>query len=116
MHELSICEALLDEVERLARAQGARRVGRIVLRIGPLSGVEPALLRQAFPLAAAATCAEGARLEIEPAPVRVYCLDCGHENEAAPNRLLCAACGSCHTRLLGGDELLLLRLELDLDD
>lgn len=84
MHELSICEALLDEVERLAREQGARRVRRIVLRIGPLSGVEPALLRQAYPLAAAATCAADAVLESEPASVRVRCLDCGHEERGRP--------------------------------
>lgn len=116
MHELSICQALIDQVEQIAREQGAQRVEHIRLRIGPLAGVETALLQQAYPLAAAGTCAESACLEIEAAPVRVRCLACGNENEAAPNRLLCAACGSYRTRLISGDELLLVNLELTLPD
>jgi hydrogenase nickel incorporation protein HypA/HybF len=71
MHELSICQSLIDQVEDIAREHGATGVERILLRIGPLSGIEPALLRNAYPLAAAGTVAESAELVIEPAPVRV---------------------------------------------
>ena len=48
MHELSICQALLDQVENVARDHGARRVSRVALRIGALSGIEPELLEHAF--------------------------------------------------------------------
>jgi hydrogenase nickel incorporation protein HypA/HybF len=116
MHELSICQALLDQVERIAREHGASRVERILLRVGPLSGVEPALLQNAYPLAAAGSVAEHATLVIEPAPVRVHCKDCGAESDAAPNRLLCAACGGWRTRLISGDEMLLANLELTIPD
>lgn len=116
MHELSVCQSLLDQVQRIASDHGADRVERIVLRIGPLSGVEGPLLRNAFPLAAAATVAEHAVLEIEPAPVRVHCITCGAETDATPNRLLCGACGDWHTRLVSGDEMLLARLELSIPD
>lgn len=116
MHELSICQALLDQVEGIAREHGATRVERIVLKVGPLSGVEPALLRNAYPLAAAGTVAEQAELVIEPAAVRVRCSDCGAESDAAPNRLLCASCGGWKTRLISGDELLLANLVLTIPD
>lgn len=116
MHELSICQALLDQVEGIAREHGATRVERIVLKVGPLSGVEPALLRNAYPLAAAGTVAEQAELVIEPAAVQVRCSDCGAESDAAPNRLLCASCGGWKTRLISGDELLLANLELTIPD
>ena len=116
MHELSICLALLDQVQGIAREHRAERVERIVLRIGPLSGVEGPLVQNAWPLAAAGTIAESAKLVIEPAPVRVQCRECGAETEAAPNRLVCAACGSLQTRLASGDELLLAHLELSLPD
>jgi hydrogenase nickel incorporation protein HypA/HybF len=116
MHELSVCQSLLDQVQRIAADHGADRVERIVLRIGPLSGVEGPLLRNAFPLAAAGTVAEHAVLEIEPAPVRVHCITCGAESDATPNRLLCGACGDWHTRLVSGDEMLLARLELSIPD
>ncbi len=87
MHELSICLSLLDQVERIAREHGADRVERILLRIGPLSGVEAPLLANAYPLAAAGTIAEHATLDIEPAVIRVKCTACGAETEAEPNRL-----------------------------
>lgn len=112
MHELSVCQALLAQVSEVARTHGAHAVSRIVVRIGPLSGVEPALLAQAFPLARAGSLAAEAGLDIEAAPVRVRCGRCGAETEAAANRLLCAACGDYHTTLIAGDELLLVKVEL----
>lgn len=116
MHELSLCLALLEQVERLAAAHGANRVERIVLAIGPLSGVEPALLQHAWPLAAADTLAAAAELVIEAVPVRVVCNDCGADSDACPNRLLCGACGSYRTRLLSGNEMLLAHLEMTVPD
>lgn len=112
MHELSLCSGLLHQVQRVAAAHGAQRVAAITLRIGPLSGVEPTLLQQAFAQARAGTVAASARLAIEAAPVRVHCLECGHDSDAAPNRLLCDACGGWRTRLLSGAEILLVSVEL----
>ena len=40
-------------------------IERIVLEVGPLSGVEPALLARAFEVARAGSCAAGAALSIE---------------------------------------------------
>jgi hydrogenase nickel incorporation protein HypA/HybF len=116
MHELSICLSLLDQVKAIAAEHEARGVALIRLRIGPLSGVEPQLLANAYPLAAAGTIAEHARLEIDSAAIRVRCRTCGAESEASPNRLLCADCGSYQTELISGDEMLLASLELDIDD
>ncbi|NEV63891.1 hydrogenase maturation nickel metallochaperone HypA [Thiorhodococcus minor] len=116
MHELSLCQALLDQVERVAKDHRATRVDRILLKVGPLSGVEPSLLKHAYPLAATGTIAEAAELVIEPAEVRVHCLDCGAETDAQPNRLLCGSCGSFKTRLVSGDEMLLANLELTIPD
>lgn len=111
MHELSICNALLGQVERIGREQGAGQVSRIVLSIGPLSGVEPKLLRHAWPLAATGSVAEHAQLDIETGDVVVRCTQCGTETPVAPNRLLCGACGDFRTRLVSGDEMLLKRVE-----
>lgn len=113
MHELSVCNALLEQVERVAREHGASRVARIVLRIGPLSGVEPDLLRRAYPLAAAGTVANDADLVIERSDVIVLCGECGEESVVRPNRLLCASCGDFRTNMVSGDELILQRVELE---
>jgi len=115
MHELALCQALIAEVQAVARRHRAHGVAAVRLRLGPLSGAEPALLQSAFPLAVAGTGLEGAILSIDPAPLRVACDTCGAESEAAPNRLLCAACGDWHTRILSGDEMMLASVELILE-
>jgi hydrogenase nickel incorporation protein HypA/HybF len=116
MHELSVCLALMSQVNRIAAEHGARRVEKIVLMIGPLSGIEPALLKNAFPIASVSTVAEDAKLVIDHSPVRVRCTTCGAESEAAPNRLLCGSCGDFRTRLVSGDEMTLVSLELATSD
>jgi len=112
MHELSICNALMEQVERIAREHQAGRVERIVLRVGPLSGVEAPLLKRAWPLASNGTLAQDAELVIETTAVKVRCTQCEAVSEVAPNRLLCATCGDFRTRLVSGDEMLLATMEL----
>jgi hydrogenase nickel incorporation protein HypA/HybF len=113
MHELALCEALTGQVERVAREAGAVRVLSVTLRVGPLSGIEPALLESAFPLSSAGTMLERSKLLIERSPIRVRCLECGQESEALPTRLLCARCAHWRVQVLSGQELMLARVELE---
>lgn len=113
MHELAICQALLDKVEEIARQRSAVRVTQVRVAIGPLSGVEPHLLVQAYALASAGTVADGARLAIVETPLRVRCRSCDAETAASVNRLVCGVCGDWHTDVISGDDMVLLQLELD---
>lgn len=113
MHELSVCQALIEQVELIVHRHQAREARRLVLRIGPLSGVEPHLVEQAFPIARAGTVAADAELVIDSLPVTVCCIGCGDTTSALPNRLVCASCGDWHTTLVSGDELELFRVELE---
>jgi hydrogenase nickel incorporation protein HypA/HybF len=116
MHELAICQALIGQVERVAREKAARRVLSITVSVGPLSGVEAKLLEHAFPLAAAGTVAEQAALEVEVVPVRVRCRTCQAETDAAPNRVLCGACNDWRVEVIAGEEMLLRRVEIETAD
>jgi len=113
MHELAICQALIGEVANVARAQHATSVSDIFVSVGPLSGVEGPLMQNAFPIAAAGTVANGAKLHLHATPVRVCCEECGEESEVRMNRLICKHCGHWRTRLLSGDELFLQRVILE---
>jgi hydrogenase nickel incorporation protein HypA/HybF len=104
---------MMRQVSDIAVEHAAQSVSSITIRIGPLSGIEPALLKQAFPIARAGTVANDAELHIETLPVRVRCETCGEESDATANRLLCGVCGDWHTRLISGDELLLASVELE---
>lgn len=112
MHELSVCQALVQQLKAVSAANGGGAVALVKLRIGPLSGIEATLLRHAFPLASAGTIADGAELVIDAAVIVVQCSACGARSEAAPNRMLCGACDSYKVRMVSGDEMLLESVEL----
>lgn len=112
MHELSVCLALVQQVADIAREKNAIAIDRVLIKIGPLSGIEPELLRNAYPLAAVGTLAGDAELVISAAEIVVRCNVCGAESTVPANRLLCSACGDFRTTLLSGDELLLQSVEL----
>ncbi len=112
MHELSVCQALLDQVRDVARSHAAESVEMVAVRIGPLSGIVPELLEHAFSIARAGDYTAGSRLEIETLPVRIHCSNCNLAVETAPNRLVCPECGNWRVDLVSGDEMLLARVEL----
>jgi len=113
MHELSVCQALISQVAQVARSNHAATVTDIYVDVGPLSGVEQPLMRNAFPIAAAGTVANNATLHLQAMPIRVRCEECGAESEVAANRLTCTQCGDWRTNLISGDELLLQRVVLE---
>ncbi len=115
MHELAICQALIGEVLAIARSSHASSVTDVYVSVGPLSGVESPLMRNAFPFAAAGTVASQAELHLQQTPVRVRCDDCGAETEVAANRLICGRCNNWRTQLVSGDELLLQRVAMQTD-
>ena len=86
MHELGLCEAVLDAVTR--RAQG-RPVTRIVVRAGVLHRVAPEAFQQAFTIVAAGTEAEDAQTSVVTVLASVRCDDCGAATESGEMR--CAA-------------------------
>jgi len=103
----------MSQVASIARDNHATRVTAITVGLGPLSGVEEQLLKNAYPLASAGTIADGAELQVRLTPLRVRCTKCEKESDAKPNCLVCGHCGDWRTELISGDELMLLRVELD---
>jgi len=113
MHELSVCQALITQVEQVAHQHQAIEVAQLIVQIGVLSGIEPELLQQAFTIARTLSpMTQQSVLVIESLPIRVHCSRCNRESTATANRLLCGHCGEWQTRLVSGDELLLKSVEL----
>ncbi|MDJ0957213.1 MAG: hydrogenase maturation nickel metallochaperone HypA [Arenicellales bacterium] len=112
MHELAVCQALLQQVEQTARQHAVSEVTKVVLRIGPLSGIELPLLQQAFTVARRGTIADKADLVAEELPVRIRCTRCRTESTVSASRLLCMVCGDWRTRLISGDEMVLASIEM----
>ena len=112
MHEYSIVQALIERVEQEAAARGAKRVVRVHVRLGELSGVEAELFATAYDTFRERTICEGAPMELDRVPAAWACRRCGCVLRGA---LRCAACDAPGA-LVAGDEILLSRIELEVDD
>jgi len=113
MHELAICQSLMEQVESIAEERNASSVTSITIGMGPLAGVEVQLLKNAYPIASAGSVAQDAELIIEHLPIKVRCNECGAESDALPNKLTCKQCGDWRTTLISGDEMMLMSVELE---
>ncbi len=114
MHELSIVEAILAQVQEEVRQAGATgRVTRLDLIIGRLSGVNPDSIRFDFELLGPGTLMEGAEICIrEPAAV-CACRGCGARSEIDELVATCPRCASHDVAIEGGQELILQSIEVD---
>ena len=113
VHELGIMESAIEVVQRYAAEKHARRVERIVLRIGTLAGVDRDSLRFAFDVVSKGTAAEGATLDIEPVPAAVYCAGCKREFAGEDRGFIftCPTCGDLCGEIRRGREIELSHLE-----
>jgi hydrogenase nickel incorporation protein HypA/HybF len=114
MHELSIVEALIDQVgKELERAGQPGRVLRLELSIGRLSGVCPESIRFAFGLIAQGTPVENAEVVIEEPKAVCQCHDCSARTEIDDLVVQCPQCGSGEIVIEGGRELVLQSIEVE---
>ncbi len=117
MHELSIMQALFEQLQGIARTYGARRVLKFRIEVGPLSNVVPELLREAFQaFRAAEPLLEKAEMDLITVPLLLRCQECGHETEPEGFRMICGHCGSREVEVVQGEELLLRDVELEIPE
>jgi hydrogenase nickel incorporation protein HypA/HybF len=114
MHEYSIALSLLEQIDVQAGRHRATAVHRVRIRIGELAGIDPDLLQTAYQIVREGTVCSAAPLEIESVLARWVCRACGRA-VVAGSILQCEACGQ-PARLAAGDEILLERLELEVED
>lgn len=112
MHEMSLCEGVMQVIEEQAVRQGFSRVVVVRLEVGDLAVVEPAALRFCFEVIARGTLAEGARLEIIALPGRAWCPACGKGVTVQQRFDACPACGGFALQVTGGDEMRIKDLEV----
>ena len=113
MHEMSLCESIVQIIEEQARVQNFERVRRVVLRVGELAAVDPQALRFCFGAVAAGGVARDAQLDIRNIPGVVWCMDCAAQVRVSRRHEACPGCGGHQTVLQGGDDLRIQELEVD---
>ena len=101
MHELGITRNIVAIVDEAAKG---RRVRRVILEVGQLSGLVVDAVRFCFDVVAAGTAADGAMLEICIISGRARCDACGAEFDT-PSLLTTCGCGSRRITRLQGEEI-----------
>ncbi|HEY3384427.1 MAG TPA: hydrogenase maturation nickel metallochaperone HypA [Vicinamibacterales bacterium] len=113
MHELSIAQSIVDSVREHAAGHVGRRVLRVGVRVGEISGVNADALEFCFGMTVKDTDLDGVGLDLERVAVRYRCLDCAHEFPPVDFRAVCPSCRSEMASMIAGEELALSYLELE---
>lgn len=115
MHEISLVQGLLQQLEELAAENEAGKILSVTMEIGPLSGIVVDSFRFGFEILSAENeLVKGAKLIILTPPARHACTRCGKLVETAGGRPDgCPACGELLLFPQGGDDLILLQVEME---
>jgi hydrogenase nickel insertion protein HypA len=113
MHEYSVVQALLEQIEKHADEHAAKQVTKIVVKIGAMSGVEPHLLEIAFNTFKEKTVCGGADFVMNVQPLTIACRRCGAQSELAAVHYCCPQCESLEVDVVDGEEMYLMTLEME---
>ena len=112
MHEYSIVQSLLEQCERYAKENNAIKITKVITKIGKLSGIEPHLLEVAFDaFKEKSVCAE-AKFIMELQNLILECNECKKKSEQKEIRYQCLHCQSTDVKVLDGEEMYLMHLEM----
>jgi len=113
MHELSLCEGILQILQDNARSQGFNTVKAVWLEIGALAGVETSALRFNFDIVTQGSIAERATLNIIDVPGEAWCMQCCKVVPVTQRYDACPDCGSYQLQVTGGEEMKIKELEVE---
>lgn len=113
MHEMSLCESVLDIIEQQAKAQCFQRVTTVWLEIGALSGVEAEAMRFCFDVVMQNSLAHQAKLEIIEVPGLAWCMPCAENVIVRQLYEQCPNCGSHQLQIVNGEQMRIKELEVE---
>ena len=112
MHEYSVVQALLNQCEEVAKQNDASKVVKVIVKIGVMAGIEIHLLKVAFDTFKEGTLCDKSELIINPQKLKLECKDCGHVFEVDEVRYFCIKCESLRVKILDGEDMYLMSLEM----
>lgn len=113
MHELSVTEGILRICKAEAEKNNFKRILKINIKVGELSGLIPDCISFYFNEISKETVAEGAKIEVFKIPLSYRCDDCGYTSEILKTEYTCHKCKGYHIKFLNGRELYIDTMEVE---
>lgn len=113
MHEFTITKSILHIVLEKAREVKARKVTKVDLLVGRLTGYVPECIQLQFDILSHNTAAAGASLAFRQPPVKLYCRKCNRDYTSDSLNLSCPECRSLEIDILSGSELYVESMEVE---
>jgi hydrogenase nickel insertion protein HypA len=113
MHEYSVVQALLEQIESVAEENNASKVIKIVVKIGVMSGIETHLLEIAFNTFKEKTICDEALFVINIQPLTIKCQECMEVSELEKIHYCCQKCKSTNVQVVDGEDMFLMSLEME---
>lgn len=113
MHEVSICQSILETIETEFENNDLESIREIHLKIGVLSCVEPDVLKHVFTYLIADTAFQNAKLFTELIEVNAECESCGHSFKVEEYKFICPQCCKPVSNITEGKELLINKIILE---
>ena len=105
MHELTIVQKFVDTTNSMAEQRGIRKVERVTLDVGALTGVIPKYVRMYYDEVCEDTRLEGSELVINFLEAEAFCRGCGHIYDPKKTNDRCPECNDTDKEILQGKEL-----------
>lgn len=113
MHEITLCQSILEIIEQQVRSQQVNRVTAVWLEMGALSCVEESALRFCFDVVCRRSIAEGCTLHITTVPAKAWCWHCCQEITLSTHDGKCPHCQGYHLKVNDGENLQLKQIEIE---
>lgn len=112
MHELSLCEGILQIIEQQASVQNFHKVKTVWLEIGKLACVEVESMRFCFDVVMQDSIAASSTLEIVEIPGQAWCLNCQKNVLITQRYDECSCCGGFQLQITDGEQMQIKELEV----
>jgi hydrogenase nickel incorporation protein HypA/HybF len=114
VHELAVTQNLLDTVLNEAKTARAKKVTRVNLIIGELSGVASDSVQFYFDILKKDTTAGEATIDFKPVPAQLKCRDCQTDFHPQDEAIwLCPDCGSYSIEIIEGRDCYIESIEVE---
>jgi hydrogenase nickel incorporation protein HypA/HybF len=112
MHERSIARSICRQVQELAVEYPGKRVVAVDVEVGPLAGVEVALLESALQEEQSD---DAVAFSIKSVTLEAACEECGKHFDVQNFTFVCPACGCVDVQVTQGDAVRIISAHLELE-